>query len=1218
MPSKSGVFISYARRDGEAFANAFRTRLAESAPELRVWQDRPEIEGGVGWWRQIEQALECVEVLVIVMTPAALASEVTRREWRAARQNGVAVYPVKGPGFDPGAANVPRWMARVHCYDLQVQWESFVAHLRRGPQPARVPFMAPPLPTDFVSRPDELEALKRLLLTREHRDAVAITTALAGAGGFGKTTLAAALSHDDDVVTAFDDGVLWATLGQTPNVQGELTRLYAALTGERPSFISVEDAAQALAEKLANRTCLIVVDDVWDPAHLRPFCRGGPSCARLVTTRQAPVASEAARVDVDEMKPEEAVSLLVARLPEGPTALEPFRRLAHRLGEWPLLLKLAAGAMRQRIERGDSIAGALVYVGKALDRRGITAFDRASDADRRGAVAATIDLGLEQLSPSDRERCIELAIFPEDVDVPIAVVGELWGLDPFDTEDTLGRLDNASLLAFDLKLGMVSMHDVMRAYLAMRLSDGGRAAHASLLRAWGDLHRLPHAYAWRWVLHHMEGAGRKAEIDALLGDASWLAAKLRVSGIYAMLDDFRWASPNPTLDRLGKVLRLASHALVRDPSQIVPQLLARLPDIPPSFRASLEGVAVGAGHVWLRPTVASLSGPGGALLRTLVAPGPVVDLALSPAGDRIYAGVEGGRLVLWDAGSGTQVDGPAPEGERELPGLSSAAMGTVVAPLSDGRLIIGGPHGFAVWEHAAAPAPVRIVEVPEGVFSMAASPSGERLLIGTKKGTLGVWDVGTGEQVLALRGHRLAIASVAITPDGSIGLSGGYDKAAHLWNLETGELVDTLYALNEGVVYAVALSADGKLGLTGAADGVVRLWELPAGRLRGTLVGHTHRVYAVTLSADGRYALSGSHDRTVKAWDLLSGDLLRTLQGHADAVNAVAFMPDGRYVVSGGRDASVRVWQLDAGEVRAPTQQHDGWIHAVALAPDGSLAVTAGQDHMLRVWDPACGRVTRELKGHHDVVSTVALDTALGRIVSGSHDHTLRVWHLASDAVEELRGPGDAINVLALTATGTFALSGSLDGAAFLWNLEHMRIERRWDAHRRAITFVAVTRRGRVAVTGSIDGTLSVWDLARLKCFKSLPAHSGGITAGAISPEARHLLSGGSDGTIRLWTFPACEVLKTIDAHAERVRSLQILPKAGLFISAGYDRYVKVWRFPEMTPVASFATDSAVAAVAGSDDGRLFVAGDAQGCAHFLGLEGHSSGASDVRNGQCL
>ena len=287
MTTKSGVFISYARKDGEQFADSLRLRLAAQAPDIRVWQDRPEIEGGVGWWRQIEAALERVEFLVIVMTGAALESEVTRKEWRAARQAGVCVYPVKGPGFEFADPRLPRWMKKAQVYDLDVQWETFVAHLRRGCQATRVPFMAPPPPADFVARPRQFAALKELLLNASSGDAIAITTALTGAGGFGKTTLAAALCHADEIVSAFDDGILWTTLGQTPHLQNELTTLYAGLTGERPGFVSVEDAAQALAEKLETKNCLIVIDDVWEPAHLKPFLRGGPECARLITTRQA-------------------------------------------------------------------------------------------------------------------------------------------------------------------------------------------------------------------------------------------------------------------------------------------------------------------------------------------------------------------------------------------------------------------------------------------------------------------------------------------------------------------------------------------------------------------------------------------------------------------------------------------------------------------------------------------------------------------------------------------------------------------------------------------------------------------------------------------------------------------------------------------------------------------------------------------------------------------
>lgn len=271
MAAKSGVFISYARSDGEAFATALSKRLTTEAPGLRVWQDRPEIEGGVGWWRQIEEALERVEFLVIVMTAAVLESEVTRKEWRYARQQGVCVYPVKGPGFDFNDARLTRWMKKAHIYDLDAQWAIFLGHLRRGCQATRVPFMAPDLTANFVQRPDEFGQLKSLLLEPLKRDPVAITTAVTGAGGFGKTTMACALCHDDDIILAFDDGTLWTTLGENPNVADALAKLYAGLTGERPAFKDAEDAATTLAEKFEHKNCLIVIDDVWDPCARETF-----------------------------------------------------------------------------------------------------------------------------------------------------------------------------------------------------------------------------------------------------------------------------------------------------------------------------------------------------------------------------------------------------------------------------------------------------------------------------------------------------------------------------------------------------------------------------------------------------------------------------------------------------------------------------------------------------------------------------------------------------------------------------------------------------------------------------------------------------------------------------------------------------------------------------------------------------------------------------------
>jgi WD40 repeat protein len=79
----------------------------------------------------------------------------------------------------------------------------------------------------------------------------------------------------------------------------------------------------------------------------------------------------------------------------------------------------------------------------------------------------------------------------------------------------------------------------------------------------------------------------------------------------------------------------------------------------------------------------------------------------------------------------------------------------------------------------------------------------------------------------------------------------------------------------------VALSGDGQLLASSGFDGTAKLWEAPSGRLLATLQGHTSGVFAVALRRDGGLVASGSFDGTVKLWEALSGRLLATLQGHA-------------------------------------------------------------------------------------------------------------------------------------------------------------------------------------------------------------------------------------------------------------------------------------------------------------------------------------------------
>jgi hypothetical protein len=289
--------------------------------------------------------------------------------------------------------------------------------------------MVEDLPDDYVPRPQEFDALIEMLLDQQHEEPVAITAALRGAGGYGKTTMA--MCHNERVQQAFDDGILWVTLGENPgNLVGKVEDLIYMLSHERPGFTDTVAAATRLAELLADRDILLVVDDVWDVTHLKPFLHGGKRCARLITTRnEDALPANAQSLVVDAMHPDEAVQLLSFDLPPEVitvNVLKALRVLVARLGEWALLLKLANSVLRDRVGRGEALTNALVYLNKALDKRGLTAFDAQNAQARDAAVGATLRVSFDLLQAEQYARYQELAAFPEDVAIPLITLEKLW------------------------------------------------------------------------------------------------------------------------------------------------------------------------------------------------------------------------------------------------------------------------------------------------------------------------------------------------------------------------------------------------------------------------------------------------------------------------------------------------------------------------------------------------------------------------------------------------------------------------------------------------------------------------------------------------------------------------------------------------------------------------------------------------------------------------
>lgn len=373
------------------------------------------------------------------------------------------------------------------------------------------PFQSPPLAQEHVLRPQELEQINQILLSPSGQ-LLRKTVGLHGIGGVGKTTLARLFCAQPEVQRACTDGILWVPLGKNPpEPRAQLVDLVTALSGTCNGCATLLGAQNQLKAALARRTILLVLDDVWDDGHLRPFLDASPDCARLIITRNTfTLPYDSIAVELGVMDPAAARSLLGTGLPQGhETALD---GLAANLGYWPVLLRLANRSLLQRIRFQNSAPAKAIAAAQALFSKSMLIFDMSNPSERDQAVAATVEASLDLLEASERQRYRELAIFPQGVPIPLAAAAQLWQLtaqiDANQTENLVSsRLAPLSLLDYDGDTATFSLHDVLRSYLDATLTEKA-SLHLRLAEQWGDRPTATDPYAWRWLAYHRARAAQ--------------------------------------------------------------------------------------------------------------------------------------------------------------------------------------------------------------------------------------------------------------------------------------------------------------------------------------------------------------------------------------------------------------------------------------------------------------------------------------------------------------------------------------------------------------------------------------------------------------------------------------------------------------------------------------------------------------------------------------
>ena len=297
---------------------------------------------------------------------------------------------------------------------------------------------------------------------------------------------------------------------------------------ERRGMDSVRDEVD---RRLNGRSCLIILDDVWDSQQPKPFKKlAGGRVTVLMTTRKSKIVEafgeQLARLPLRPMEDEAATQLLVQSSGKAVDELHgpSLAKLAKMCAGVPAMLRSVGRMCNQR-----SAEGVVKWFEDHKLRHRMPTSMASADGYQQDAAEGNLFLAyegqLEGLAERDEElatRCTMCAVFPEDTEVALEILSDLWGTDEAETREVVERLGGEHLVELVADGARIRLLDPVRDYLRCRGKSALEGWHARLLGACrvSEVGGEGSGY-WdgkdggRHFMHHLNGCNGKLGVGSL-------------------------------------------------------------------------------------------------------------------------------------------------------------------------------------------------------------------------------------------------------------------------------------------------------------------------------------------------------------------------------------------------------------------------------------------------------------------------------------------------------------------------------------------------------------------------------------------------------------------------------------------------------------------------------------------------------------------------------
>ena len=397
---------------------------------------------------------------------------------------------------------------------------------------------------------------------------------------------------------------------------------------------------------------------------------------------------------------------------------------------------------------------------------------------------------------------------------------------------------------------------------------------------------------------------------------------------------------------------------------------------------------------------------------------------------------------------------------------------------------------------------------------------------------ISVWNTKTGLKIREFAFGSEA-AAFAVDANRALTLSG---QQAHLWNTQTGELIESKDFTLASDVTHLTLSQNGETAFAATRNKQLRIVNLtkvppPKGWVHSFY--ESTPIYSLDVANDSTWAAGGSKD-SIFLWNLnlpASSYKLDTLS----QVSVVQFSPYGDYLAYGtGQKGSklnyVGVRELQQNSLERLKHRGEDWrkltnfegpLSALAWDAYGKRVLASSEDGAIKIWAPKADMVETSTQLLLPIVGLENLTkSSMALLLTASGAIRSWKWNSTSPSSEFFYSKNDVLQIAMSVPQNDLLAIASREGKIIVYEIESQKLLVSLEFGNDSVTKLRFVPTSRRLVSGHSSGLIRVWDIRESREIAKFEKGQAPISALAITPNGRFLLSVALGKTVDVWELP--------------------------------------------------------------------------------------------------